>query len=403
MPGFEVFGEEEKKEIMQVLDTGVLFRYEFGEQRKGVYKVREFEEGFAKYCGTGYAQAVTSGTAALKVALMALGVGPGDEVITQGFTFVATWEAIFDVGAIPVFTEIDDTLNMDPADVAKKITDKTKAIIPVHMMGAPARVDEIKMIADQHNIPVLEDTAQSPGASLHGKRLGSFGACGTFSFDPVKTITTGEGGMVITSDESLWRKMSEYHDHGHDHAQNPGGRGGEGRSFIGFNYRMMELQGAIGLAQLAKLDEIVRQQKANKQKMRAAVSKLPGVTFRNVLDEDGDSATFLAFMLPDEQTAIAVKSVLADKGAGAVYFAENTWHYYPKWEHLLGAKTLTRSGHPFSCSHSGSAKRRVVYDRDVLPKSAEILGRTLVYQVPVKLSADRLAQIEAAMDAAAQI
>jgi 8-amino-3,8-dideoxy-alpha-D-manno-octulosonate transaminase len=402
MPGFEVFGEEEKKEVMQVFDTGVLFRYEFAEQRQGVYKVREFEDKFARYCGSGYAQAVTSGTAALKVALMALGVGPGDEVITQGFTFVATWEAIFDVGAVPVFTEIDDTLNMDPADLEKKITEKTKAIIPVHMMGAPARIDEIIKIADKQNIPVIEDTAQSPGASLYGKKLGSFGACGTFSFDPVKTITTGEGGMVITNEENLWRKMSEYHDHGHDHVPNPGGRGGESRSFIGFNFRMMELQGAIGLAQLDKLDDIVRQQKENKQKMKAVVARLPGVSYRNLLDGEGDSATFLAFMLPNAEKAKAVNAVLAANGAGAVRFAENSWHFYPKWEHLLAGKTLTSSGYPFSCSHS-NAKRRVIYDQAALPKSAEIIGRTLVYQVPVKLTAARLAQIEAAMAAAAKV
>ncbi|MDH4321894.1 MAG: DegT/DnrJ/EryC1/StrS family aminotransferase, partial [Desulfobulbaceae bacterium] len=299
MPGFEVFGEEEKKEIMEVLDTGVLFRYEFGEQRKGVYKVRSFEEKFAAYCGVKHGQAVTSGTAALKVALTALGVGAGDEVITQSFTFVATWEAILDVGAIPVFAEIDETLNMDPKDLEKKITARTRAIIPVHMMGAPARIEEIVAIADRHKIPVIEDTAQAAGAILNGKRLGSFGACGTFSFDAVKTMTTGEGGMVVTNDETLWRNMSEYHDHGHDHAVNPGGRGGEGRSFVGFNFRMMELQGAMGLAQLAKLDGMIAAQRKNKAAMKAAVEKLPGVTFRTILDEAGDSATFLAFMLPD--------------------------------------------------------------------------------------------------------
>ncbi|HHK60290.1 MAG TPA: DegT/DnrJ/EryC1/StrS family aminotransferase, partial [Desulfobacterales bacterium] len=277
MPGFEVFGEEERREIEEVLATGVLFRYEFGPQRNGIYKVRQFEERFAVYCGAAHAQAVTSGTAALKVALAALGVGPGDEVITQGFTFVATWEAIFDAGAEPVFTEIDETLNMDPADLEKKITPRTRAIIPVHMMGAPARIEEIKAIAERHGIPVIEDTAQAAGASLHGKKLGTFGACGTFSFDPVKTMTTGEGGMVVTDSAELARNMSEYHDHGHDHVPNPGGRGGEGRRFIGFNYRMMELQGAIGLAQLAKLDSVILAgQRRNKAVMKEIVSALPG-------------------------------------------------------------------------------------------------------------------------------
>jgi len=398
MPGFEIFGAEEKQEIMEVLETGVLFRYEFPEQRKGIYKVRSFEEKFAAYCGAGHAQAVTSGTAALKVALAVLGVGPGDEVITQGFTFVATWEAILDIGAVPVFTEVDETLNMDPADLEKKISERTRVIIPVHMMGAAARIEEIKAIADRRGIPVLEDTAQAAGASLRGRRLGSFGACGTFSFDPVKTMTTGEGGMIITNDATLWRQMSEYHDHGHDHAVNPGGRGGEGRSFVGFNYRMMELQGAIGLAQLAKLDDIVASQQKNKAAMKEIVARLPGVTFRAILDEAGDNASFLAFFLPDRDRAQAVKKTLAENGAPAICFAENTWHYYPKWEHLLAGATLARSGWPFS---EPGGKRRVVYDPAALPASAALMDRLLVYPVPIRLAAERLGQIAAAVDKAA--
>ncbi len=381
MPGFEVFGEEEKQQALEVFDTGVLFRYEFGEQRRGVYKVREFEQAFCRYTGATHAQAVTSGTAALKVALAALGVGPGDEVITQGFTFVATWEAILDIGALPVFTEVDTTLNMDPADLEKKITDRTRAIIPVHMLGAQARITEIMAIADRHGIPVIEDTAQAAGARLGGRHLGTFGAIGTFSFDSVKTMTTGEGGMCITSDEELWRNMSEYHDHGHDHVVNPGGRGGEGRRFFGFNYRMMELQGAIGLAQLAKLDSMVAAQKKNKAVLREAAAGIDGVTFRTLLDEEGDSATFLAFMLPDRERAAEVNAVLRGEGVGAINFGENTWHFYPRWEHLAGGRTLCKTGWPFSAH----GKRRILYDPDALPASAELMGRTLVYQVPVRM------------------
>jgi len=398
MPGFEVFGDEEKREVLEVFDTGVLFRYEFGPQRGGVYKVRQFEEAFAAYTGAGFAQAVTSGTAALKVAMTALGVGAGDEVITQGFTFVATWEAILDTGALPVFTEVDETLNMDPADLEKKITGKTRAIIPVHMLGAQARIEEITAIAAKHNIPVLEDTAQASGARLHGQHLGTFGACGTFSFDSVKTMTTGEGGMIITGDEKLWRAMSEYHDHGHDHAENPGGRGADGRNFIGFNYRMMELQGAIGLAQLAKLDDMVAAQKENKKVIKQAAAAIPGVTFRTILDEEGDSATFLAFMLPDAERAAAVNQVLRDHGAGAINFGENTWHFYPRWEHLARGATLCHDGWPFSYQ----GKRRVVYDPGALPRSAEIMNRTLVYQVPVKLSEQQRATMVSALGRAAE-
>lgn len=399
MPGFEVFGEEEKREVLEVFDTGVLFRYEFGPQRGNQWKVKQFEEAFANYTGAKFGQAVTSGTAALKVALAALGVGAGDEVITQGFTFVATWEAIFDAGAIPVFAEVDETLNMDPADLERKITDKTAAIIPVHMLGAPARIEDIKAIADKHGIPVIEDTAQAAGGRLNGKHLGTFGACGTFSFDSVKTMTTGEGGMVITNDEELWRSMSEYHDHGHDHAVNPGGRGGEGRRFIGFNYRMMEIQGAIGLAQLAKLDSMIVEQKKNKALLKEAAGKIPGVTFRNILDEAGDSATFLAFMLPDKERAVQVNQVLKDNGAGAINFGENTWHFYPQWEHLLGAKTPSKNGWPFSVE----GKRRVIYDPEGLPQSTDIMTRTLVYQIPIKLGEEQKEKMVAALSKAASL
>ena len=399
MPGFEIFGEEEKQQVLEVLNSGVLFRYEFAEKRQGVWKVAEFERAFAAYTGAGYAQAVTSGTAALKVALAALGVGPGDEVITQCFTFVATWEAILDCGAIPVFAEIDMTLNLDPADLEKKITAKTKAIIPVHMMGAQARIEEIKAIADRHGIPVIEDTAQAAGGRLHGRHLGSFGAIGTFSFDAVKTMTTGEGGMCITSDETLWRRMSEYQDHGHDHIPNPGGRGGESRSFIGFNYRMMEIQGAIGLAQLAKLNGIVAAQQKNKQFYQEAVSVLPGVSFREILDPAGDSATFLTFLLPDKGKAQAVNAILRQEGAGAIQWAENNWHYYPRWEHLLEGKTYCHGGWPFQAH----GKRRVMYDPQALPASAAIMERALTYQVPILLGDEQKTKIAAALKAAAAV
>ena len=400
MPGFEVFGEEEKKEIMDVLDTGVLFRYEFAEQRKGVYKVREFEEKFAAYCGAGHAQAVTSGTAALKVALTALGIGPGDEVITQGFTFVATWEAILEVGAIPVFTEVDDTLNMDPEDLRKKITAKTRCIVPVHMLGAQADVEAIVAIAREYDLPVLEDTAQAAGGHIRGKHLGTFGNCGTFSFDAVKTMTTGEGGMVITNDEALWQTMSEYHDHGHDHIPNPGARGGESRRFIGFNFRMMELQGAIGQAQLAKLDAMIAAQRQTKQRIMEAAASLPGVGFRRLIDPEGDSATFCCFTLADRQQASKVNELLRKNGCGAINFAENTWHFYPKWEHLLAGSSAAASGWTFA---EPGGKRRVVYDPEALPRSAELIGRTLVYQIPVKMSPERLETICTSLRQAADL
>jgi 8-amino-3,8-dideoxy-alpha-D-manno-octulosonate transaminase len=382
MPGYEIIGEEEKKEILEVLANKVVFRYGFDAERKGIYKVATFEKEFAKYCGVDHALAVSSGTAALRVALAALGISPGDEVITQGFTFVATWETILDIGAIPVFAELDETLCLDPADVAKKITSKTKAIIPVHMCGAQARIAELLKLADRHGIPVIEDTAQSCGGRLQGKALGSFGKMGCFSFDSVKTMTAGEGGLVITNDKDLFTKASEYHDHGHDH--NPKvPRGLEKRSFIGVNFRMSELQGAVALAQFRKLESVILPaQRKNKARIKEALAKIDQVTFREIPDPEGDTGTFVTFFLPTAQKARAFNKAMAEAGAGAIYWYENYWHYYEQWEHLLGGKSLMRTGYPFK-GESGEVRR--VYAKDALPKTAEIMSRTLSIAINIHM------------------
>jgi 8-amino-3,8-dideoxy-alpha-D-manno-octulosonate transaminase len=384
MPGFEVIGEEEKQEVLDVLSRKMLFRYEFHEQRNGIYKVKEFERAFAAYCGAKHALAVSSGTAALRVALAALGVGPGDEVITQGFTFVATWEAVLDTGAVPVFAEIDDTLCMDPEDMEKRITRRTKVVLPVHMCGAQARIREIVDIAGRHGIPILEDTAQSCGGKLNGKAVGTFGKAGTFSFDPVKTLTTGEGGMIVTDDESLYIRASEYHDHGHVHDPNLS-RGMEKRNFIGMNYRMMELQGALGLAQLRKLDGVIlANQKKNKARIKEALAKTRKVTFRNIPDPHGDTATFVIFLLPTREKAKEFNRIMKEEGAGAVYWFENYWHYYDEWEHLLEGKSVLPGGYPFMDT---SGKHRCRFEKGVLPRTAELLSRALT--IPININMDQ--------------
>ncbi len=368
-----------KKEILEVLEKGVLFRYGFPAQRQGQYKVEEFEKAFAAFTGRKLTLAVSSGTAALKVALAALGVGFGDEVITTGFTFVATWEAILETGAVPVFTEIDDSLNMDPEDLARKITPRTKAVIPVHMLGAQARIKEITEISCRHNLPVIEDTAQAAGGFIQGKALGSFGSIGTFSFDSVKTLTTGEGGMLIMDDPELYRRASEYHDHGHDHIGTD--RGLEGRSFIGFNFRMMELQGALGLAQLRKLPDMIARQRENKGRLKAILGGLNGISFRFLPDPAGDTATFLAFFLPDAEKALAFKERAGKAGVGLVYFLQNTWHYYKNWEHLLEKKTPSSNGWPYRAAGG----RDLQYPPDALPRSDALMARTLVLPINIKM------------------
>ena len=256
MAGAELIGKEEIKEVMDVLKTGVFARYAFDNERQGIWKVRDFEKAFARYSGTKYALGVTSGSAALKIALTALDVGPGDEVICPAFTFMATYEAVLEVGAIPVMADIDDTLNLDPDDIPNKLTPRTKAVIPVHMCGAPARIDKIMKMAKKHKLLVLEDTAQALGASFKGKKLGSIGHIGIFSFDHYKTITTGEGGFVGTDDEDVFGRLRLLRNQGREN------RGSFVHPGIGQNFRMTDLQAAIGLVQLRKMPEIVARKRA---------------------------------------------------------------------------------------------------------------------------------------------
>jgi 8-amino-3,8-dideoxy-alpha-D-manno-octulosonate transaminase len=398
MPGFELIGQEEKKEIMDVMETGVLMRYGFDDQRKGVFKVRTFEEEFRAYVGAGYALGVTSGSAALKVCLSAMGVGPGDEVLVPAFTFLATYEAVLEVGAIPVMTDIDDSLNLDPDDIEKKLTPCTKAVVPVHMCGAPARIDRIVEIARKHKLFVLEDNAQSAGGSLNGKKLGTFGDMGIFSFDYYKTITTGEGGMLVTDSKELYLRADEYHDHGHDH--NPKvSRAMEGRHILGFNYRMNEFQGAMGLAQLRKLDYIIAEQRRNKEIIKKVLSGIQGLRFRNIPDPDGDTATFLAFNLPSAEMTRAFQTALAAAGVESIYFYENKWHYVPNWEHFLARSTANTKKYPFTDpSHKGP----IGYVRENIPRAEDLLSRTLIMPIQVRMPEEKMKGITEGIKKAAR-
>jgi 8-amino-3,8-dideoxy-alpha-D-manno-octulosonate transaminase len=397
MAGFEVFGKEERKEVMDVMETGVLMRYGFDVERKGIFKVRQFEEEFAAYCGAGYALGVTSGSAALKVALTALDVGPGDEVIVPSFTFIATYEAVLEAGAIPVMADIDDSLNLDPDDIINKITPYTKAVIPVHMCGAPANIARIVEIARQSQLLVLEDTAQAVGAAYQGKKLGTFGDMGIFSFDYYKTITSGEGGMVITNSRELYDRSDWYHDHGHDHNFKVS-RAMEGRSILGFNYRMNELQGAVGLAQFRKLDMIIAAQKKNKNAVKDLLKDVPGLKFRNIPDPTGDTATFLGFNLPDAAATERFQAALAAEGVDTVCYKRNKWHYVPNWEHLLAWATANSKQFPFTYP---AYRGKVDYGIQLIPKAEDLLGRSLFMAIPVLMPEERLEKISQGIKKAA--
>ena len=335
MPGFEVVGKEEMDQIEEVFDNGgILFRHGFDHLRNGCYKTAEFENAFARKMNSKHALAVSSGTAALRVALAALGIKDGDEVITQTFTFVATVEAIIEAKAVPVCANIDKTLNLCPESLKSAITPKTKAVIVVHMLGVPARIDEISDICSSHGIALIEDTAWGCGGNLNGKNLGTWGDIGTYSFDFAKTMTTGEGGMLVCDEKKIAEKAAAWHDHGHEN--NPAvPRWEDTRSSSGFNYRMMELQGAIGLAQLSKLDFVIKSQRNNRDLIWNEIKKIDGVLPRDMPEGSYDTADALVFFLPDNKHAKKCRENLLLDNLGTKILPEAyTWHFAGTWDHM---------------------------------------------------------------------
>ena len=342
MPGFEFFGDEERKEVNDVLETGILMRYGFDGPRKGIWKALELEKAITETFGCTYAQLTSSGTAALTTAMSALGIGAGDEVIMPTFTFVASFEAVLSVGAIPVLVDIDESLTLHPEAVGNAITPRTKCVMPVHMCGSMADLDALQSICNDHGLILLEDACQSIGGSYKGKALGTIGHAGTFSFDFVKTITCGEGGVVMTNDENIFSKSDGYTDHGHDHKGVD--RGADLHPFVGYNYRISELHAAVGLAQIRKLDKILEVQRKNNQQLRTYLASIPEISFRLVPDPAGDNGAFLSWFLPTETLTKAVIAELKAQGiaAGNFYWYDNNWHYISKWEHLKTAATLNK-------------------------------------------------------------
>ncbi|MCX7548349.1 DegT/DnrJ/EryC1/StrS family aminotransferase [Xanthomarina sp. F1114] len=339
MPGFELFGDKERKELNDVLDNGVLMRYGFDGMRNGHWKAKELESTLESKLQVKHAQLVSSGTAAVSVALASAGIGSGDEVIMPTFTFVASFEAIMMLGAIPVLVDIDDTLTLDPKAVEAAITSKTKAIMPVHMCGSMANMDALMALCKKHNLIVIEDSSQATGATYKGKPLGSIGDLGCLSLDFVKIITAGEGGAVLTNNETYYTHADHYSDHGHDHKGND--RGAETHPFLGYNFRISELHAAVGLAQLRRLDEFVTIQKKNYNILREALSAIPELTFRTVPEGGEESYSFLSFFLSDLETSRKASIALKEAGVdGCFHYYDNSWHYIRKWDHLKNLKTL---------------------------------------------------------------
>lgn len=339
MPGFELFGDLERKQVKDVLDNGVLMRYGFDGMRNGHWKAKELEAELQKTFNSEYVQLVSSGTAAVSVALASAGIGAGDEVIMPTFTFVASFEAIMMLGAIPILVDIDDTLCLNPEAVEEAITPKTKAIMVVQMCGSMGDMDALQNIANKHNLLLVEDACQAIGGRYKGNPLGSIGDFGCFSFDFVKTITCGEGGAVVTNNKDYYLNADHYSDHGHDHIGND--RGAETHPFLGYNFRISELHAAVGLAQVKRLPEFLELQKKNFNILREALSKIPEVTFRTVPEGGEESCAFLNFFLPNLEITRKVIQGFKDGGVDVCWnYFDNNWHYIRKWDHLKDLKSL---------------------------------------------------------------
>jgi len=373
MPGSELFGAEEQKEVNDVMGTGILFRYNHDHLRNGIWKAREFEAEVKKITNAGYAHAVSSGSTAVACALAAAGIGTGDEVIVPPFTYAASVEAVLFVGAIPIFAEVDETLCLSAEGIKKVLTPKTKGICLVHMCGAMADMDGIMAIVNEHKLTLVEDAGQAFGASHKGTYVGLFGKTGCYSFDFFKIATAGEGGVFVTNDEAAYKLADSYSDHGHDHIGN--NRGMEQHPIIGFNYRISELHAAVGKVQTARVPEVIRRNNINKKLLTTLLSQTDGISFATICDPAGDSATFLNLLLPDTTTTQAVIEEFNKAGvSGFNYWYTNMYHFINQWDHIKNLQTASK----LPIQILGKPQD---YNNLHLPKSQEVIGRLISFGI----------------------
>jgi dTDP-4-amino-4,6-dideoxygalactose transaminase len=362
-------------------------------------KTGELETAFAGRIGTANALAVNSGTSALVCALVGLEIGPGDEVIVPAYTWISTATAVLAVGAVPVVAEVDDSLTIDPADVARKLSPNTKAIVPVHMRGAPARMDALDEVARARGIRLLEDVAQAAGGSFHGRALGGIGDAGAFSFQISKIMTAGEGGMVTTNDRTVHRRAAMYH----DSAAPPNIGVAADEWLLGLNLRMSELHAAVLLVQLGRLDAVLSDLRARKRRLRELLVDRLGdrVAFRTLTDPAGDTGIALVFFLPDPRLTEQVVPRLADQNVPASRLYQNgkhlphdytDLHAYETWTPLLDKRTWSPGGDPWS-----SHPRPIEYRRDACPVTMDLLRRAVHVDVSPELLDEQVEQMAAAI------
>ena len=373
--GSATIDQHEIDTVLEVLKKKRLFRFfKDGVEESEAAKV---ETWYRERLSREYALAVSGGTAALICALYGIDAGPGDEVIIPAYTYVATAAAVIAAGAVPVVAEVDASLNLDPDDLEAKITPYTKAIIPVHMRGVSARMDEILAVAEQHDLMVVEDVAQSNGGSYKGRLLGTMGIVGCFSFQQYKIITSGEGGLMVTDDLDAYDRGRMQHDCA---ARFWEGKGTRNYDFVisGENYRFSEMSAALIWAQTERLDAILSRCRAVKGHIAEGISDIQGITLQDVPDPQGDCGITLAFFVPAAETARRFAEALQAENisCGTVY--DNSIpdrHIYANWPFMISGLAEDRRAPWKSPFYNGDIDG---YSPDECPQSLDYLGRAIM-------------------------
>jgi len=336
-PGAYWIGEEEKKEVLDVLESGKVNRYGDLNDPSFQHKVLSLENEFAQYSGAKHCAATSSGTSTLLISLSAIGVQPGDEIIIPTYTFIASFGAAMFLGAVPVLTEINESLCIDPADIERRITPKTKAIMPVHILGNPCDMDAIMDIANRKGLPVIEDCCQACGASYKSRKVGTFGELGGYSLNIFKTITAGDGGMLITNDDKHYEYAFSMTDQGYK--KKSGILEITPPSIMGLNFRMNELTGAFALAQLRKLDKITAAMRKKKNRLKEQISVVKGMKFRTLHDAEGECGSLLTVIFDSKEKAAKVSQAL-----NTVTVNDTGWHVYSNMDQVV--RYIKEHGYP---------------------------------------------------------
>ena len=388
-PGAMLMDDQEVEAVQRVMRSRSLFRF-YGPNPQN--EAGQLEKEFAGYVGRKHALGVNSGTAALQVALSALGCSFGSEVIMPGYFWISVAAATVRCGAIPVLGDVDDTWGLDPEKLEEKITDRTKAIIMVHMGGVIGRVKEVAAIAKKHGIGLLEDCAQAAGASQGGKKSGTFGDIAIYSFQLNKHMTTGEGGMVATDDDHLYARSFAAHDLGY--VRSASGRLGledaDTQSW-GVGGRMNELVAAVGRVQLSKLDTIVGNMRSAKNRIKEALKEVKGLEFRRVIDPEGDGGSFLYVTFPTREVSLKFVKALQAEGIcgseGGMYPVHmDDWGFH-LYHHIPGLVNKVAVGDVsvWDLAENGGSKG-VSYEKGTCPYMDERADRTMVMCVPSNLA-----------------